>query len=234
VISTVAFCPQPPALVAPIATGAADELASVRTACTEAIGHLAGPDRRLVVLGPGPSSRYYGPSARGSMAGHGLAVEVSLGGQESDAPPELPLSLTVGAWLIGEALGGDSGAVGFSVGAGPDDTPSAELFGVLDADDVALLVMGDGSARRGSGAPGYFDPQAGPFDDAVLAALRAGDAAALAGLDRELGAAVLAEGTAAWRVAGRLLADATYAAELLYADDPYGVGYFVAVWTARG
>jgi hypothetical protein len=35
-------------------------------------------------------------------------------------------------------------------------------------------------------------------------------------------------------VAGRLLADISYDARLLYADDPYGVGYYVAAWTARG
>ena len=168
------------------------------------------------------------------MAGHGLDVEVSLGAPGSGGPIELPLSLTVGAWLVGEALGPVSGAGGFSVGPDFDGTQPAELLSLVDADDVALLVMGDGSARRGSGAPGYFDPLAGPFDDAVLAALRSGDAAGLAGLDPELGAALLAEGVPAWRAVGRLLAGTTYAAELLYADDPYGVGYFVAVWTARG
>jgi hypothetical protein len=33
---------------------------------------------------------------------------------------------------------------------------------------------------------------------------------------------------------GQLLAGVSYDAEVLYADDPYGVGYFVAVWAARG
>jgi hypothetical protein len=45
---------------------------------------------------------------------------------------------------------------------------------------------------------------------------------------------LLAAGVPAWQAAGRLLDGGDYTAELLYRDDPYGVGYFVAAWTARG
>jgi hypothetical protein len=144
VISTVAFCPQPPALVPALASGAAAELAPLRAACGDAVGRLAA------------------------------------------------------------------------------------------AEDVALLVMGDGSACRTQRAPGDRHSRAVAFDEAVVAALGQADARGLAALDPTLGAAVLAAGVPAWRVAGRLLADVSYDARLLYADDPYGVGYYVAAWTARG
>jgi hypothetical protein len=234
VISAVAFCPQPPLLVPALAAGAAGELAGLRAACTAAVGQLSAPGRRLVLLGAGESSRSHSPLARGSLAGFGLPLEVHLGTPGCGGALELPLSLTIGAWLVREVVGPRSGAVGFSVGldgfAGP---AAAELLALAEADDVALLVMGDGSARRDPTAPGYLDPRAVPFDDVVIAALRAGDAAALAALDPVVGAAVLAAGVPAWRAAGRLLDGGSYDAEIRYADDPYGVSYVVAGWTTR-
>jgi len=44
---------------------------------------------------------------------------------------------------------------------------------------------------------------------------------------------MLAAGTPAWRAAGGLLDGVDYEADVLYAADPYGVAYTVAVWTAR-
>jgi hypothetical protein len=235
VISAVAFCPQPPLLVPALAAGAAGELAGLRAACAAAVLELPAPGRRLVLLGAGESSRSHSPLARGSLAGFGVPIDVHLGSPGCGGALELPLSLTIGAWLVGDVLGPRSGAIGFSVGPdGSAGTGAAELLALAEAEDVALLVMGDGSARRAPTAPGYVDPRAVPFDDAVIAALRAGDAAALAALDPVVGAAVLASGVPAWRAAGRLLDGGSYDAEIRYADDPYGVNYVVASWTTRG
>jgi hypothetical protein len=235
VISAVAFCPQPPLLVPQLAAGAAGELAPLRAACTTAIGRIGGAGHRLVLLGVGESARSYSALARGSLRGYGVAIDVHLGQPTCDGAMELPLSLSIGAWLVQEALGPRSGAVGFSVAPHGGTAPVApELLALAESAQIALLVMGDGSARRRTSAPGYLDPRAGPFDDSVVDALRNGDAAALAALDPALGEAVLAAGVPAWRAAGRLLNGGSFDADVLYADDPYGVGYFVAVWTARG
>jgi hypothetical protein len=235
VISAVAFCPHPPLLVPALAAGAASELAELRAACAVAIGRLPAPGRRLVLLGAGESSRSHSPLARGSLAGYGMPLEVHLRSPGRGGEVELGLSLTIGAWLVHDVLGPRSGAVGFSLGPDGCAAPGeAELLALAEAEDVALLVMGDGSARRGPTAPGYVDPRAAPFDEAVIAALRAGDAAALAALDPVLGEAVLAAGVRAWRAAGRLLDGGSYDAEVLYADDPYGVSYVVATWRTRG
>lgn len=234
-ISTVAFCPQPPLLVRQLGAGAATELAALRAACVEAVGRLAGRGRQLLVLGAGESSRSYSPLARGTLAGYGLPLEVGLGAPGCGGVLELPLSLTVGAWLVGEVLGSRTGARGFTVAPDFDGTEAAvDLRALAEAEELALLVMGDGSARRSTTSPGYLDPRAAPFDNTVVAALEKGDAAALAGLDPVLGEAVLAAGVPAWRVAGQLVDGGAYDAELLYADDPYGVSYYVAAWTARG
>jgi hypothetical protein len=95
---------------------------------------------------------------------------------------------------------------------------------------VALLVVGDGSARRSPAAPGYFDERAESFDVSAEAFLRAGDMAGLASLDPGLAAELLATGRAAWQVlAGAVGLDRRAPAEVLYADIPFGVSYLVAV-----
>ena len=72
---------------------------------------------------------------------------------------------------------------------------------------VALLAMGDGTARRSTSAPGYLDERAEPFDAAVEHAFRDGDLPALAALDPALAADLLAAGRPAWQVlAGALMA----------------------------
>ncbi len=235
----MAFCPHPPALVPELAAGAEGELAPLRAACADAIGRLAGAGR-LVVLGAGTPTRAHASTARGTLAGYGRPVVTGLGASGAHQAPELPLSLTIGAWLIGQVLGPDSGAVGISVG--PDLAGTAAVRDLLDravpadpatAPDVALLVMGDGSARRSRSAPGSFDPRAAAFDAEVGSALHSGEPEALAALDPVLGDRLLAAGIAAWRAAGQLLAGTSFDADVRYADAPYGVGYFVAVWTAR-
>jgi hypothetical protein len=235
VILGAAFLPNPPVLVPAVASGAAGELEPLRRASRQALRRVHGDDgRRLAVLGPANTSAMHSPVARGSLSGYGVSLEVHLGSPGCGGAAELPLSLTVGAWLLGQALGPSSGAVGFSVG--PDFVASraaVELLALAETTRVALVVMGDGSARRSTTAPGYLDPRAEPFDAAVAAALRNGDGEALADLDETLGAELLAAGVPAWRAAGALLAGGSYDAELLYAEAPYGVGYFAAAWTAH-
>jgi hypothetical protein len=235
VILGAAFLPNPPVLVPAVASGAAGELEPLRQASRRALLGVHGDGtRRLAVLGPADTSAMHSPVARGSLSGYGVSLDVHLGSPGCGGAVELPLSLTVGAWLIGQALGPSSGAVGFSVG--PDFAASraaVELLALAESAPIALVVMGDGSARRSTTAPGYLDPRAAPFDAMVAAALGDGDGEALADLDEGLGAELLAAGVPAWRAAGALLAGGSYDAELLYADAPYGVGYFAAAWTAR-
>ncbi len=71
---------------------------------------------------------------------------------------------------------------------------------------TAMLAMGDGSARRSTAAPGYLDDRAVPFDTAVEDAVRAGDLAALAGVDPALARDLMATGRPAWQVLAGALA----------------------------
>ena len=223
-ISAVAFCPHPPLLVPQVAQQAAAELDELRAACRSAIKRVATGAANVVVLGSGERSARYEPNARGSLSRYGVPLEISLGSDEA-GPICLPLSLTIGAWLLRDALGADCAAIGYSVSAGETQPP------VLDDSPIALVVMGDGSARRSTTAPGYLDERAAGFDADVVAALASGRGDLLT-IDRWLAEQLLAAGAPAWNAAGRLLRGRSFAAELLYDDAPYGVGYFVAAWTA--
>ena len=232
-ISAVAFCPHPPVLIPEVAQGAAPELDELRTACRTAITRIAACAGEIVVVGAGERWHRHAPGARGSLAPFGVPFEVALGAGAAGAsgPVELPLSLTVGAWLLRDALGPDHVAWGWSVGATDADAPQR-----LTPDDGvprSLLVMADGSARRSTSAPGYLDARAAGFDARSAEGLRTGDPQLLRA-DPALAEALLVAGSAVWnRVAAELGAQ-RWAAELLYDAAPYGVGYFVAAWTQPG
>ena len=94
-----------------------------------------------------------------------------------------------------------------------------------------LLVLANGSGCRSEKAPGYLDPRSFAFDDRIETALAEGDCAGLAELDAELGRDLLATGIEPLRQLGAMRLDVA-TADLLYADDPYGVRYWVATWQA--
>jgi len=92
---------------------------------------------------------------------------------------------------------------------------------------AAMLVMGDGTARRTAAAPGHFDERAEGFDGCVERALREGDLGSLALLDADLAHELMATGRPAWQVLAGALGSALPGSPL-YADAPFGVCYLVA------
>ena len=211
-IVAAAVCPHPPVLVPELAAGAASELDDVRAAALESVAALVAtrPDR-IVVIGTGDLAQPFDESAGGTLAGHG--VDVRAGGDEL----VLPLSLTIGAWLLDRV--------------GWDGPRTYTTTSVPTEDRVALLVMAGGSARRSLTAPGYLDGRAEAHDAAIGAALGSGDADALASLDVALGDELLAPGTHALVVLGEMTKGADVSASLRWDGAPFGVGYWVADWT---
>ncbi|MFF3215051.1 class III extradiol dioxygenase subunit B-like domain-containing protein [Streptomyces sp. NPDC002886] len=230
-----AVCPAPPMLLPELATGAAAELADARTACSDALSVLAAsrPDLLVVVGACDPDHHgAYPQGARGTFRGFGVAADVRLGEGE-EGPRLLPTPLAVGAWLLGRAGWGAAPLEGFGV-AGPLDTERCLEAGrelAVREDRVALLVMGDGSARRTLKAPGYLDERAAGFDAEAARALGAADLPALAALDAGLAAELQVAGRAPWQVLAGAAEGAGLEGRLLYEDAPYGVGYFVAAWS---
>lgn len=98
------------------------------------------------------------------------------------------------------------------------------------AEPTTLVVMADGSARRGEKAPGHLHPDAIAFDERIELALRSGDAEALAALDPEVGEELWCEGVPGLRVLGELARDRVVVAYVSYAEAPHGVAWWVARW----
>ena len=229
-IVSAAVCPHPPLLVPAVAGGAAAELDVLRAACLTAIDQLADADA-LVIVGAGATTgTQYQSSAGGSFGPYGApSVRVGSGSGE----PVLPLSLTMGSWLVSQSKAAGLPTVLRTVSADESLSGCLELGQEIAAgnDRVALLVMGDGSARRSEHSPVHLHPRAEIFDSTVAAALSLADTTTLAALDPELASELKAVGRAPWQVLAGATASASYTGELLYHAAPYGVGYFVAAWS---
>ena len=248
-----AVCPETPLLVPELASGAAGETRELREAASAAARALLSTDPEVLVVAAGTPGKRSGRAAfGGSFRPYGVDLVV---GAEELASAELAQpaaddewveangpGLAVARWLVDtvriDTAHADLAVEAWAVGADADPADCAALGARFAAADrrIALLVMGDGSARRGEKAPGYVDERAVPFDEGVGAALAGADAAALAGVDPELAARLMVAGRAAWQVlAGAVRADARrWSGELLHFCAPYGVGYFAAAWAPAG
>jgi hypothetical protein len=227
----VAFAPGAPVLVPEVAVGAAAELAELRDACVRAVRAVTElrPDIVLVVgTGEGSDSRSFPDSSSGSFAGIGVDLTVTLGREPSVGVPQLPLPLTIGAWLVqragwsgaGEALA--LGTESDAVGAGKELRDSTT--------DVGLVVVGDGSARLTTASPGYVHPEALQWQRDVDAAFARGDARYLLDLDAARAAELMVSGYGPWQLAAASVGDATLSVPVWRTEDTYGVGYVAAAW----
>ncbi len=228
-----AFCPHPPILIPEVASGAAPELADLLAACDAAVAALLSVGADLVVvLGAGEGTAGSAAIAGrgiGTLSGYGAPVTASLGPDDGADPAALPLSLTVGGWLLArQPRRPPTRAV--TVSAADPEGAARAVLASSDGVATALLVMGDGSARGSERSPGYLDDRAAPFDDALGTALASGDPAVLAHLDRRLGDEVLAAGVPALVAAGIALAGTSWVGQVTYAGAPFGVQYLVATW----
>jgi hypothetical protein len=217
VIVAAAICPSPPLLATEL-TGQADILPELRAACAAAVARLlaAAPDV-VAVAGPAETTGPWDPAGQLSLASFAPALRQGRPLADNSkrrhagpavAPPPLPLALGIGALLLDKAgYTGPRRLHGIAEGE-----PAATCLDLgrqlaASAPRVALLAVGDGTARRSASAPGYLDERAAPFDEAVARAVRDGDLPAIAALDPALAAALLAAGRPAWQtLAGALSA----------------------------
>jgi hypothetical protein len=233
VLIAAAICPHPPLLVPEAACGAAAELDEMRAACDAAVAVLAAahPDL-IVVVGGAATTAEFDCDAAGSLAAYGV------GWRTGAYTPVLPLSLTIGRWLLQRAglVGQGAGLVGQRTavpGTGPGEEharsqPAADVgpacvrlhateFG---APTVTCLRSGaEIAARAGRVAllamgdgPACLSPQAPGYFDARAQPYEADVAAALAAADvgrlARLDPDVSAELLVAGRAAWQVLAGA--------------------------
>ena len=246
-LHTAVILPHPPILVPEVALGAAPELQEVRAACADAMKtvlHAWQDGCDVVLVGAGARRATFHPGAIGTFAGFGVPVTTTLPGPgESVAASDsarLPLSLTVGAWLMNQVApwddaGGAVRAESIPVDMAPSDAVDVGRQIAASAERVALVVMGDGSSALSLNAPGYLVPGAREWQDHVTTALASADVDALTAISAEDATQMGAKGRAAWQVlAGAADASEVWHAELLAQDDRYGVAYLVALWTRKG
>jgi hypothetical protein len=230
-----AVCPHPPLLIPEVTgpSGADDaELGRLRTACRQAVDALLAERPGLIaVVGGDPRTAQaaeYPPGTPGRLHDFGVPVTIGTG------PGGLPLSLTIGKWLLKGRETAPSQWWGIGSAAPPDDCLQlGEKLAAL-APRVGLLVMGDGPARRARAAPNAADPEADRYDDLLAGALAGpdgrADPAALAALDPRRDGPLEIAGRAAWQVLAGAAGQAPFAAELLFRGAPFEVSYVVASW----
>jgi hypothetical protein len=230
VIVAAAVCPHPPLLFREL-TGRHDVAGPLREACVAAVRETTAAAARVAVVGGADRSGSFDPAAPAGVRGFGTTAR-----RADDTGPALPLSLGVATRLLGES-GWDVPVDlrGIAWDASPAEVAELGADLATGEEPTALLVLGDGSARRGDTAAGYLDQRAFPFDEATGRALAAGDPDGLLDLDAGLAARLMAGGRAALQVLGAAVREqgSEVEARMLYQDDPFGVMYFVAVWRCR-
>jgi hypothetical protein len=224
VITAAGLCPWPPILAREL-TGIDPVIPELRASCAEVTDRLirTEPDA-IVVVGPAADTQVWTSSDHLDLS---LFAPV-----RSVATSSLPPSLGLGAYLLDRA-NYDGRRILQAVGS-TEPVNNCVALGQTFAnsgDRLALLVMGDGSARRSVRAPGHLDPRAEPFDAAVERAIATSDFAALEQLDGGLAQELMVTGVAPWQVLSGAIKSITSSIDMLYADAPFGVMYFVALFT---
>jgi hypothetical protein len=210
-ISAACFLPHPPLLLAEYAS-LADPAAELRDRCRIALAELAatGPEHLVVLTG---ADRVASPTSSRSPLGLRVAREL--------------LADTAGLPVPGELT------VSFDAGTSELTAAATHLRTCAAGRATGVLVLGDGSARRGEKAPGYLDERSSFFDSVVTDALAAGDPEPLRKLDADLAAELLVAGRAAWQVLATAV-DGPADVVSAYSADPFGVLYHLAVWQWEG
>jgi hypothetical protein len=234
VIVAAALCPAPPLLAREL-TGADPVLPELREACLDATANLltAAPDL-VAVVGVAEHTGHWDPRSGLDLGPYAPALRAARTCPDEGDGNVLPVPLSLGlaARLLDQA-GYGSDRVLHSVSELEPAWDCAALGQQLAtaAERVGLLVMADGSARRGLKAPGHLDERSAPFDAEVERAIRAGDMAALLALDADLARDLMATGRPAWQVLAGALAGRQPTCDILYSGDPFGVAYLVASLT---
>lgn len=238
VIVAAAVCPAAPVLMPAVAPRADPTLAGLRAACERAIRALLAPapDRIVVLASAAAGCPAAGPLplpdpslAAGPYVRSDLTQRTGSGEPATSATSP---GAAVASVLLRQAA---STVPARAVELDPARLDLAALPDVgAEGERVGLVVMGEGSVGHGPAAPAGPDTGADAFDDALAAALAAGDPRKLAAaLDGQTGQHVSAQAaaTAALRALAALTAERPRpSAELVYRAAPFGVGYLVATW----
>ncbi|MFI6869437.1 hypothetical protein [Nocardia sp. NPDC050406] len=251
-LTSAAICPHPPGLIPAVAGPAAAEWDRSRTACLESVRRLnipqLGVDANgravpathdeptpdlLVVVGGDETTRTFDSSgAYASLRQAG--IDWQFGWEGSGEPQPLPLTLSLGYWLL--ITGTPPGMILIDIvfqAISYDATPEECLALGKDlagrTDNVAMLVLGEGSAVRGVTTRPHPDSAAATFDAKIAQALAEADTTTLGQLTPRESRGFNATGRAAWQVLAGAAGEQRFHATLLESACQ-GLGHFVASW----
>ena len=226
-LTAIALIPSAPVMVPELATGAAEELTELRAAVFAAAREL--PDRWIAV-GVGSTDEVIASGAAGTFGGYGVDVRVGLAGGDLADATRLPLCALITGWVRGQVNPGARADV--RVCSDEHDADAALARGrALRAEidrtthAVGVLIVADGANTLTPPAPGGYNPDSPAVQMRLDDALGSGDVGALTELRAEV------VGRVAYQVLAGLAEPAPTAARELFRGAPYGVGYFVGVWT---
>ena len=232
-------------LIPDLAGESSGEWERLRAACVESVRQLRVPvydgsrapsadaPHLVVIVGGDDTTRSFDPAnAYGSLLSNGVFWEY---GWEGSEPQPLPLSLTLGYWLVVSSKPAGIMVASFAFEAIDFDASPRECAALGQdlagrAERVAMLVMGEGSTCMTATARAKRGEQAKLCDATVLRALENADADALGRLD-PMEFRPTATGRAAWQVLAGAAAGHPFQGRL-HADGSAGdLGYFVASWS---
>ncbi|RDI65572.1 hypothetical protein [Nocardia pseudobrasiliensis] len=237
---SAAICPHPPYLIPEVAGAAAPEWAGLHTACTESLRRLripqfgvkadgwavfdsfdlrpadaSTPDLVVIVGGDSSTRTYDGPGSYSSLEQQGIDWDFGWG-RTTDNPIPLPLSLSLGHWILfgcspTALLVADLELQAVAFDAPPQECAELGRALAARAERVAMLVIGDGT---------------GSDHTRIASALAHADAAALDRLDPT----PTPSGRAPWQVLAGAAEGHRFTGELRSDEKSHRAGFFVANW----
>lgn len=243
---SAAVCPHPTMLIPDVAGGRC-EWNPLRDACREAVGrlqipvvgggHEPSPDapQLVAIVGGDDSTRSFDPAgAYPSLFASGIRWR-SGWGQDADDPQPLPLTLSIGYWLLMSSRPGGKGmiiadgafeSIRFDASLEECAALGRDLAG--RAERVALIVIGEGSTCMTASDRAHNANEADVYDGAVMRALEEGDYDTLGRLGEH---SLAMTGRAPWRVLAGAAAGRRFEGRLHAGGRADDRGYFVASGT---
>lgn len=222
-----ALVPAAPVLV-PELSGQMMPAAEPLQAARAALARLIDSDpEQLVVVAEGDRDAEFDSSAQIGL--HRVGGLPRLEDQDAAATEELPLSLAIGAALLGELDW--AGPTAYRVlDRSTSSADAAELGRYLDQGDsrTGLVLLGSGSARSTEKAPGSLDLNAEQFNRELLSMIEQGDRDAISQLSAEASEAQMSDIRVPLQLLAGVASLGTVVGEVGFADEFKGVYYLCA------
>jgi len=225
VIVGVVFIPAAPLLCPDV--DIEDLLVDERDASIELVLEFTQDAKQVVVIGSGDRTHWFNQGGIGSTRGFGGLLDYSIGTGTQRLPQALTIAAAVlnGANWAGKVVGLE---VAHDASAKEREDLGREVAAKSAELETLVVVVGDGSATRTEKAPGYVQPDAASFDEAMARAINEADIHAILDVDQEQADRLWCRGIPAWQVVANAVDQMQ--GMLILESAPFGVNYLVASW----